>query len=157
MLQTGVMVDPLADIVAATVRALEAGAVPDEALASLKRPRWGQPRLVETGRAWRLGVLLIDRPGRLFEVGELTRAVEPQRGFANKSPEAEARRELRRAAVRGKFATGEAVNFGCVPVELGRGILSIVDGVPMVRWNASGDLRPLEGYLAERVALHLEA
>lgn len=152
------MSDGLSELLARTVESLRAAGVAPEALATVKTSRFAPTKLVRSGAAWRLGVLLLDADGRLFEVGELTRAVEPPRGFANKSPEAEARREWRRAARRGKFAEGEAVNFEHrqIDVAAGTGAVRVVDGTPLVKWNASGDLRPLEGYLAERLALLLE-
>ena len=138
----------VAAILERTVRALEEAGIPDEALAVLKNRRLAAPKLVPAGRAWRLGVLLLDREGHLFQTGGVTRAIEPQRGVANKSPDADERREFRRAAVRGRFAEGEVVNYGYTPF-----VPPIVDGIPMVPWTASGALRPLEGYLNERVAL----
>lgn len=132
---------------------------PDEALGVMRQRRWLPRKLVPAGRAWRLGVLLLDRDGRLYETGAVTRAVEPQRGVASKSPDAELRREDRRAAVRGRFAEGETVNFGFAPIDLSAlpsGPLSVVDDVVMVRWNARGEVRPLEGYLDERIGLLLE-
>lgn len=141
----------LAAILEGTVRALEEAGIPDEALAILKNRRLAPPKLVPQGRAWRLGVLLLDRDGHLFQTGGVTRAIEPQRGVANKSPDADERREFRRAAVRGKFAEGEVVNYWYTPFDP-----PIVDGVAMVPWTASGALRPLEGYLNERVALAID-
>lgn len=145
----------LAGMLASVVRELEVCAVPDEALATLKRSRFGGVKLVKAGRAWRLGVVLITRDGKLYASGEVTRAVEPPRGVANKSQEAEDRRDLRRAAVRARFAPGEVVNLGIEAIDLdnGSGPVSFVDGIPMVRWNASGNPRPLEAYLAERLSL----
>ena len=101
---------------------------PDEALARFRQPgglrgllgpRLIPRRLISTGRAWRLGVLLIDASGRLYSTGEVTRAIEPLRGVANKSPDAELRRDNRRLAVRSGFAIGEVVNFGYELVEFG--------------------------------------
>lgn len=150
----------LAGMLARVVRELEESAVPDEALATLKRSRFGGVKLVPLkpgrgGRAWRLGVILLARDGTLYASGEVTRAVEPQRGVANKSQEAEDRRELRRAAVRGRFPEGEVVNFGFTPidVEAASGPVTVVDGIPLVRWNRAANPRPLEAYLAERIAL----
>ena len=142
-------------MLARVVLELDESAVPDEALATLKRSRFGPLKLVKAGRAWRLGVILLGRDGTLYASGEATRAVEPQRGVANKSAEAEERRELRRAAVRGRFATGEVVNFGFAAIdsEDQGGPVTVVDGIPMVRWNPTANPRPLEGYLAERLAL----
>jgi hypothetical protein len=148
-------------LLAATVTALESAAVPDEALGRLREHRrfaLNRTRVLEpVGRAWRLGVLLLVRDGSLYATGTVTRAIEPPLGTANKSPEAEERREDRRAAVRGRFAEGEVVNFGFSAVDLDALTepLAVVDGTVMVRWSPSG-LAPLESYLAERLALLLE-
>lgn len=145
----------LGELLHRTISALDAAGIPEESLAIVKNSRFAPVKLVRTGRAWRLGVLLLARDGSLYEIGELTRAVEPPRGVANKSPDAETRREWRRAALRGKFGEGEAVNFRYTPIDVAAatGAVTIVDGVPMVRWNHVGDLRPLEGYLSERLDL----
>ena len=142
-------------MLARVVRELEESAVPDESLATVKRGRFTPLKLVPAGRAWRLGTILVDREGRLYSIGEVTRAVEPPRGVANKSQEAEERRELRRAAVRGRFPEGEVVNFGHQLLDPGSGIgpVSLVDGIPVIRWNADANPRSLETYLDERLAL----
>jgi hypothetical protein len=135
-----------------TVASLVAAGVADEALATVRTRRFLPRTMVPAGRAWRLGVLLLDREGRLYETGSVTRAIVPLRGVANKSAEAEARRDDRRAAARGRFAEGEVVNFGFRPADE---VVKVVDGVAVVRWNADS-YRPLEQYLAERVALLIE-
>jgi len=135
-----------------SVRALDDAGVPDEALAVLKHRRIGGDRLVPAGRAWRLGVLLLDRAGRLYSTGEVTRAIEPLRGVTNRSAEAEARRADRHLAARSRFPEGEVVNFGYTPVEPGDELLPVVDEMILVRWNGSFT-RPLADYLADRVAL----
>ena len=143
----------LPELLARTVAELERRGIPDEALANLSIPRFGRSRLVPTGRAWRLGVLLLDRGGRLYETATVTRAVEPLRGVTNRSAEADARRQLRHLAARSsRFPEGEAVNVDPVPLDLD-GPLSVVDGVVMIRWNAGGGIRPLEEYLADRLSL----
>lgn len=120
------------------IAALEAAGVHDEALGTLVPARRFRGEVLKpAGRAWRLGALLLDRDGQLYATGEVTRAIEPLRGVANKSPDAEARREKRRAAVRGRFAEGEVVNFGYRPIDPP----DDVNGVP------------LAAYLADRVAL----
>ena len=146
----------LEELIARTVASLEENEAPDEALAVLKPARGlFRERLVPTGRAWRLGVLLIDRDGRLYSTGTVTRAIEPLRGVTNRSAQAEARRDDRRAAVRGRFPEGEVVNFGHTPIDLDTapGPLSVVDGVVLVRWSATGAPRPLADYLADRLAV----
>lgn len=137
-----------------TVEELEARQLPDEALAEERNSRWRGRRLVPAGRAWRLGVLLLDRNGRLYATGQVTRAIEPLRGVANKSPDAEVRREHRRAAARGRFPEGETVNFDYRAIELEPpGDPLVVDGSSvLVRWNGTAT-RPLGDYLAERVDL----
>ena len=153
------MTDPageLAALLRRTVEELERRGTPDEALATEGKTMLGRkPKLVPTGRAWRLGVLLLDRDARLYATGDVTRAIEPLRAVTNRSQQAEARREDRRAAVRGHFPEGEVVNFGHTPIDLetAPGPLSIVDGIVMVRWSAGPDVRPLAGYLSERLEL----
>ena len=121
-----------------TIAALEAAGVHDEALGQLVPPKFLRAETLKpAGRAWRLGVLLLDRNGQLYEVGEVTRAIEPLRGVANKSPDAEARREKRRAAVRGRFPEGTVVNFGYRPIDPPE----TVNGMPLAT------------YLADRVGL----
>lgn len=137
--------------------------VADEALGELRTPRFGAARIVPIGRAWRLGVLLLDRDGALYATGSVTRAIVPQRGVANKSPDAEVRREFRRAAARGRFAEGEVVNFGVARLALdaasldaGSGPLRMLDGEVSVLWNPADPargLRPIADYLVERAAL----
>lgn len=151
-----------------TVEVLDTRGVPDEAL-GVMRPAHrilGLMRpavIVPAGRAWRLGVLLIDRDGRLYATGSVTRAVTPQRGVADHSLIADARREEQRAAVRGSFAEGEVVNFGYSVIPLGEdslragaGPLVMSGSTVTVRWDSSGAGRgsaPLETYLAERISL----
>jgi len=150
--------DGLQQLLRSTIDVIEAAGISDEALATLKKPRFSAPKLVKEGRAWRLGVLLIDRQARLYRTGEVTRAVEPLRGVANKSAEAEARREMRRAATRGKFPEGEVVNFGhsLIEVTAESDPVRLSGGEALVRWNASGHWRPLASYLTERISLAQE-
>jgi hypothetical protein len=123
------------------IAALEAAAVHDEALGTLVPARRFRGEVLKpAGRAWRLGALLVDRDGQLYATGEVTRAIEPLRGVANKSPDAEIRREKRRAAVRGKFTEGDVVNFGYRPIDPPE----TVNGVP------------LAAYLADRVGLAID-
>lgn len=146
-----------------TVADLVTRSVADEAIGELRKPRFGAARIVPVGRAWRLGVLLLDGDGALYATGSITRAIVPLRGVANKSPDAEVRREFRRAAARGRFAEGEVVNFGVVrlvldveTLEAGSGPLRMRNGEVAVLWNPADPvrgLRPLEDYLAERAAL----
>jgi hypothetical protein len=120
------------------VAALEAAGVHDEALGTLVPARRLRGAVIKpAGRAWRLSALLLARDGTLYQTGSVTRAIDPLRGQANKSPDAEARRDTQRAAVRGRFAAGETVNFGYREIDPPES----VGGVPF------GE------YLAERVGL----
>jgi hypothetical protein len=159
---------PVRELLALTIDVLDTREISDEAL-GVMRPAHrilGLMRpavIVPAGRAWRLGVLLIDRSGRLYSIGMVTRAVTPKRGVADHSLIADARREDQRAAVRGSFAEGEVVNFGYSPIPLdeaslraGAGPLSMDGTTVTVRWDTSGAGRgsaPLEAYFAERIAL----
>lgn len=126
--------------------------MPDEALGQLRIRRLRPPKIVKAGRAWRLGTVLLDRDGRLYRVGRTTRAIEPPHGVANKSNEAQERREVQRAAVRGGFPSGETVNFAHTSLEP-----ELVDGVWMIRWSPRlPDLVPLQDYLDERIRLRTE-
>jgi hypothetical protein len=120
------------------------------------------PVLVPISRVWRLGVLLLDAQGGLHEVGAVTRAVDPGR-VTNQSPRAEERRDYRRAAYQGKFERGDTVNYDTTPIALdaaslraGSGLLSLVGGEVLVRWNkqpGAAGLTPVGPYLSERAAL----
>jgi hypothetical protein len=150
-----------------TVERLSESGARDEALGTLN-PGKGilglktTAKMVPAGRAWRLGVLLLDRDGRLFATGSLTRAVVPGR-VTNQSPAQELRKADRLAAARGKFETGEVVNYRYTPIGVdaeslreGNGVLLLVDGVVMVRWDRAGGTRgttALDAYLDERFDL----
>lgn len=56
---------------------------------------------------------------------------------------------MQRAAVRGRFRTGEAVNFGHVPLAVGDDRLPIIDGTPMLHLQHA--TVPLDNYLADRI------
>lgn len=169
------MVDEtVARILANAVALLESNGVHDEALATHKAPRriLGIPTAASmkpVGRAWRLGVLLLDRDCHLFEVGRITRAIEPGRAAVNRTALGEARRADRLAASRGAFSEGDVVNFEYTPIDLDTAALRSggqavflagddVDAPPLVRWDVhSGEpsVAPLESYLADRLALIL--
>jgi len=143
-----------------TIQELDARGVPDEALAVEKTSRFRARRYVPVGRAWRLGALLISRDGSLYSTGEVTRAIEPSIASRSRTVMAEAQRDDRRAAARGRFVEGEVVNFGFSPIDTdaaalaeGAGPLSLRDGVIMVRWNADAvdGRRPLADYLRDRL------
>lgn len=143
----------------AAVERLRSLNVADEALARMTVRRGPfAPKLVRTGRAWRLGVLLLGTDGSLYATGKVTRAIEPLRAVTNRSAEAEARRDDRRAAVRGRFPEGEVVNYGFGPIDLAKlpesgGPVVMRDGVAHVVWNTGGGTRPLAGYLDERIGI----
>lgn len=148
----------VAELLTSAVAELRAAAVVDEALAELRPARKLGPvsvpmKLVPAGRAWRLGEILLglngDADARLYSTGSVTRALTPTGFAANKSQAEEDRRELQRAAVRGRFRTGEAVNFGYAPLAVGDDRLPIVDGTPVLRLQHTEV--PLETYLADRI------
>lgn len=160
-------------VLARSVERLEAAGARDEALAELVEPRRvllvrRDAVLRPVGRAWRLGALMVGRDGTLYATGALVRAREA--GVRNyQSQSAEDRRDLRAAALRGKFAPGETVNHGWRQIPLDAGSLragngpvffgpgpSGPDGTLLVRWNAAlGDdaARDVRAYLEERVGL----
>jgi len=155
----------LQPVLARTVAALEEIGAHDEALAALKLGRGigslrTPPMLIPVGRAWRLGVLLLDRLGNLYATGEVTRAIEPQIAVTNRSDEAERKRELRRMAARGPFPEGETINVDFSMLDLddaalarGEGPLSLAEsGEVLVRLPSGRDIH-LEKYLADRVGL----
>jgi hypothetical protein len=151
-----------------TIEQLEALGIGDEAIATLLPARRialiRRPAVMEpVGRAWRLGVLLLGRDGRLFGTGRITRAVEPKHETVYINEESRKRRELRQAATRGDFMPGDVVNFDVAEIPLdadslrtGSGPLSLRGDTVMVRWNAGqGDegLSSLESYLAARLGI----
>jgi hypothetical protein len=160
--------DDLQELLGRTVAILAAAGVPDEALAAWKHTRGvlgigASDSLVPAGRAWRLGVLLLDRSGFLYSTGEVTRALPPGRAAVNRSTAGEERRAIRAIAARGSFPRGEVINHGWVPIPLAElstvsiaGPLSVRGGVVFVQFDpASGDLgfAPLERYLTDRVSI----
>jgi hypothetical protein len=112
----------------------------DEALGEWQARRWREPAIVPAGRAWRLGTLLLDGNGRLYAVGKVTRAITPKDFNSDKTVAGDERRQWQRAAVRGRFASGETVNHGFAPV---------TDGEAQQLVGASR----LEEYLMERAEL----
>jgi len=156
----------LDDLLARTVARLDALGIADESLGEFRKPRRllpAPPSMTPTGRAWRLGVLLLDRERRLYATGEITRAIEPGRAAVNRSAEGERRRADRMAAARGPFPRGEVVNFGYLPLDLddaslaaGSGPLRLEGDAVLVRWgDGFGELgvSPIEDYLDDRIAL----
>ena len=114
------------------------------------------PRISPTASAWHLGVVLVNDEG-VWATNEIVRAREEiPRGFTSENQRRRA--ELAAAAHRGGFAEGEEVHVGWEQLDLAaldRGDecdpLVMAEGVPAVRWSASGSPRPLAGYLNERV------
>jgi hypothetical protein len=158
----------LAELVARTVATLETRGIQDEAMALLRPARrvlllQRPAAMVPIGRAWRLGVLLIDRQGKLFATGKVTRAIEPKRGVNDHSLAGDQRRAIELAAFRGPFAAGEVVNYEVEPIELdadslraGSGPLRIEGDTVIVRWDVSragGGASSLDAYFAERLSL----
>jgi hypothetical protein len=157
--------DDLPALLSSTVARLVSAGVHDEALGAFKPSRGvlifrTADAFTPVGRAWRLGVLLLDRSGNLYSLGEVTRAVAPGRAAVNRSAAGTERRAYREAASRSAFPPGEAINFGHAPLALdavalaaGSGPLFLLGGQIMVTVDpASGGATDLERYLADRVA-----
>lgn len=139
---------------------------PREGLGELVEPRRilglaRAPRIVPRGSAWHLGVLLLTDDA-VLATGDILRArTEARRGYTAESQRRRA--ELAAAARRGGFGEGATVHVGwrmLDPDAVGRGEasgpLALVDGVPSVRWSASGGYQPLDRYLDERIGLLLD-
>lgn len=177
----------VADPIARTVALLRSSNVHDEALAVHKQPKGllafaTTASMKPVGRAWRLGVLLLDSSAvgvgvgaaansttAAYRVGEITRAIEPGRAAVNRTALGEKRRADRLTASRGPFAKGDVVNFDYTPIDLsvaalraGSGAIFLAGETVMFRWGGadlSGDtdgVSPLEAYLADRLAVVLE-
>lgn len=116
------------------------------------------PRIVRVGEAWHLGVLLI-ADEEAFATGEVVRSREEAiRGYTAEAQRARSARSA--AAFRGGFPEGAFVHIGWAAIDLEAvdagdrsGPLSVVEGVPHVRWSAAGGTRPLGDYLDEQLAL----
>jgi hypothetical protein len=160
------MTEPLPELraqLALTAAWLEEYGARDEALARVESRRGilgigARTRLEPLARGWRLGVLFLDRDGRLYAGGAVTRAVEPRHpNFQSVS--GEERREMRRIALE-SFPEGEVVNYGMEELALdadsltrGSGPLRLVDGRVLVQWAPGQGLVPLDRYLEERCRL----
>ena len=157
----------LADVLTSAVAELEARGAEDQALAELRRPKAilgfrRAPVMAPVTRAWRVGVLLLERSGALFATGSVTRAVAPLHAN-NQSESQEARREIRKAAFDGPFQEGEIVNHGWRRLAIdadsladGQEPLSLRGDRVVVRWApglGEQGLMPLERYLADRLDL----
>lgn len=114
------------------------------------------PRIVDRGRAWHLGVLLLTDDA-VLATGDIVRSrAEVRRGFAAESQRRRA--ELAAAAHRGGVPEGETVHIGWHPLDLASlddrsAPLALRDGEPAVRWSAQGGYLPLARYLHERIDL----
>ncbi|MWV49810.1 hypothetical protein GRS96_11055 [Rathayibacter sp. VKM Ac-2803] len=157
----------LVDVLAELSAELHRRGVEDQALAELRRPRAilgfrRAPVMAPVTRAWRLGVVLLERSGGLFATGSVTRAVAPLHAN-NQSESQEARREIRRAAFDGPFREGEIVNYGwrrlqtdAAGLAAGQEPLALRGADVLVRWApglGEQGLMPIERYLADRIDL----
>ena len=144
-------------------------AVARERLANAPRDRIGElqegrrllgipraPRIVDRGRAWHLGVLLLT-DGGVLATGDIVRSrAEVRRGFAAESQRRRA--ELSTAAHRGGVPEGETVHIGWraldpAALDARTAPLALRDGELAVRWSAQGGYLPLARYLDERIDL----
>jgi hypothetical protein len=131
---------------------------PKEGLGEERDSRWRGKRIVRVGEAWHLGVLLLTDTHALA-TAEVLRAADPgRRGYTAES--ARERAERRAEALKGGFDEGEVVHVGWSVIDVdgvdaggSSGPLSLIDGIPSVRWSAAGGFMPLETYLRERVEL----
>ncbi len=151
--------DRLAELVAAArLRLVDA---PQERIGELQEGRRllgipRAPRIVDRGRAWHLGTLLLTADA-VLATGDIVRSrAEVRRGFAAESQRRRA--ELAAAAHRGGVPEGETVHIGWHPVDPlaldeRTAPVALRDGEPMVRWSARGGYVPLARYLDERVDL----
>lgn len=114
------------------------------------------PRIVDRGRAWHLGVLLLT-DDTLLATGDIVRSrAEVRRGFAAESQRRRA--ELAAAAHRGGVPEGETVHIGWHPLDPGAfdartAPVALREGELAVRWSAQGGYMPLGRYLDERIDL----
>lgn len=150
-------------VLARTVASLVDHGIHDESVAELKPARrialfTKPPVMAPLGRAWRLGVLLLDREGSLSATGSITRVAEAGHP-TGLSESVERRREARLAATRGRFPPGEVVNYDVREIPLdaetlraGTDLVIVVDGVLRVRLPTGGSM-PLDAYLADRMSV----
>lgn len=151
----------LTELLKATAATLAERGAKDEAIGELRQPRKillvTRAAVMEPiGRAWRLGVVLLDRDGRLYATGKITRAVVPGHP-TGLSASVEQRRADRLAASRGRFAPGDVINYEvtAIPIDIaamreGTGPIALRDGEAVVRLPTGGSV-PLAAYLADRV------
>lgn len=153
-------------LVADAVDVLRSAGARQETLAELvpERRVLGIPRaarMTPIGTVWRLGVLLLDGDGGLWDTGRVVRAERAARKSITSESVAE-QRALRAAAVKGGIPEGATVAFDATPVSFdvlagagASGPLVLRDGQVLVRWShAQPDaLSPFDRYLADRVDL----
>ncbi|WP_217584806.1 glutaminase [Microbacterium sp. GbtcB4] len=136
----------------------ELAGAPREELGEEKDSRWRGRRIVRVGEAWHLGVILLTDTHTLA-TAEVLRAADPgRRGYTAES--ARARAERRALALRGGFREGDVVHVGWSVIDVdavdaggSSGPLTLLDGVPSVRWSQAGGFMPLDAYLRERIPL----
>ncbi|WP_144882289.1 glutaminase [Microbacterium paraoxydans] len=136
----------------------ELAGAPREGLGEEKDSRWRGRRIVRVGEAWHLGVILLTGTHALA-TAEVLRAADPgRRGYTAES--ARARAERRALALRGGFREGDVVHVGWSVIDVdavdaggSSGPLTLLDGVPSVRWSQAGGFMPLDAYLRERIPL----
>lgn len=136
----------------------ELAGAPREGLGEEKDSRWRGRRIVRVGEAWHLGVILLTDTHTLA-TAEVLRAADPgRRGYTAES--ARARAERRALALRGGFREGDVVHVGWSVIDVdavdaggSSGPLTLLDGVPSVRWSQAGGFTPLDAYLRERIPL----
>jgi len=130
---------------------------PERRVLGIPRPA----RMTPVGRVWRLGVLLLDEAGGVWDTGRVVRAERAARKSITAESVAE-QRALRAAAVKGGIPEGETVAFDASPIDFdalardgAAGPLVVRDGLVLVHWShAQPDaLTPLDRYLADRVDL----
>lgn len=158
-------------MIARTVERLRAGNTPTESLARTRPARRvlgiiPRPATMERlGEGWRLGAVVLTTDGRLYETGRVFRADRTVRP-GHQAASAQARREVRLAALSAGFPDGATVDLDPVPVPLdeperlrnGR-VVVLREAALFIRWMPSaGDdaLVPFERYLVERADLLLD-
>lgn len=153
------MTDTLRELGTRLAERLRLAGAPDEQLAELDPPRRLGPftrgaRFRGTGRAWRLGAVLVTADGDLYATGTVTRAVEPSPFTSDKTLAGQERRELQRLAARA-FRAGDTVNHGHRPLHLGdEGEVVERDGTLLLRLPDAEVSLP--DYLDDRVQLAAE-
>jgi hypothetical protein len=164
------LTDARAALAAAAERLAAEGATPEQ-LATTVPPRRAlgviarRETFRRTGAGFLLGALLVTPRGEVFAPGRIVRASR-QVLPGHQSESARARRELRQRLLDARFAEGSTVVIDSRPLPLDdlaamtkeRGPLVLSDAGMLVRWMPTAPdeaLRPLDGYLAERLDLAL--